>query len=398
MPESIYRRGDSLLVRVSAGTDPATGRRRWLSETVQGTTKSAQERAVRIRKRLRTEAAELKANATNPESSIPTGEVLDAWFKSAKIDLSANAVNTTRVHKDHYLSGLRSVPLSKLTVSKIEDYYGVLRASGVPGHSGGALAPSTIRRAHGVLHRALNYAERHKWTDANVASLARAPSVKRTKRDLPSPEVSKALLDYYADSVPEYAIGIRLLSTTGARRAEVGAIRWSDIDFGTLEIVISKAVAIEMDEHGHETVVVNDETKTGYDRRIGIDRRTADLLQAHLEKCRLDAEAFGEPFNEGDYLFSDAPGSKLPWRPDRITGAFTRARKKLAEDGMVGVDNVSPGDLRRYVGSQLIAAGWDVVRVAERLGNSPRTLMNNYAHLVKADDHDMAEHMANLLS
>jgi len=397
MADSIRPRGNSLQVRVSAGLDPTTGKQRWLSETVKGTGKSSTERAVRVRKRLRAEAEELKAAPPVVDTSMTTGEALDKWLEASGPALSPNSLNTSRVAKDHYLKALRDTPLASLTVEAIEDHYVTLRNSGVPGQDEPRpLAPSTIRRAHGVLHRALNYATRRKWVAVNVASAAEPPEAKRIARKMPDAKLIQSLLDFYATKIPELALAIWLLAITGARRGEVVGLRWSDVDIAGRSLLFTRAVAMEIDDEGHERVVVNPVTKTGESRRIGIDQRTADLLKTHLETCQDNAELFGVELTEDDYLFSDGPGSATPWRPARITRAFIRARDDLAKKGAKGIKNVRLGDLRHYSASQLLANGWDPLAVSTRLGNSPRTLLANYSHYIPADDHAAADHMAGL--
>ena len=227
--------------------------------------------------------------------------------------------------------------------------------------------------------------------------MAEPPEAKRIARKMPDAKLIQRLLDFYATKTPDLALAIWLLAITGARRGEVVGLRWSDVDIAGRSLLITRAVAMEMDDEGHERVVVNPVTKTGESRRIGIDQRTADLLKTHLETCQDNTELFGVELTEDDYLFSDGPSAETPWRPARITRAFIRARDKLAEaGGNKGIEGVRLGDLRHYSASQLLANGWDPLAVSTRLGNSPRTLLANYSHYIPADDHAAADHMAGL--
>jgi integrase len=62
-----------------------------------------------------------------------------------------------------------------------------------------------------------------------------------------------------------------------------------------------------------------------------------------------------------------------------------------------GVEGVRLHDLRHFVATELLAAGYSVTSVAGRLGNSPGVLLGRYAHFVSASDEDQARHMARAL-
>jgi integrase len=395
MADSIRPRGNSLQVRVSAGIDPVTGKQRWLSETVKGAGKSAHEQAVRVRKRLRNTAAEMKAAGEDSASSMTVGEALDGWLAAESPEMSPNSSETCRHISTHYLKALRATPLSALSVSAIDVHYRLLRSHGVPGMDEPTpLAPSTVRRVHGVLHRALYFACKSKWVSVNAATLADVPEVKRINRKMPDPKVVQGILGYYTTTIPEMALALRLLAITGARRGEVCGIRWSDVDTEARAVLIARSVALGRDEDGHQTVFAKNITKTGENRRIGIDDETAEMVKAHWDQCRKNAEASGVELADG-FLFSAEVDCSVPWLPSRITRGFIRARRKIAKDGAES-EHLRLGDLRHYVASQLLASGIDPLAVSARLGNSPRTLLSNYSHMIAAKDHESADHMAGL--
>ncbi|MGI8807983.1 MAG: hypothetical protein ACR2KK_09110 [Acidimicrobiales bacterium] len=79
---------------------------------------------------------------------------------------------------------LANVPLSKLAVADIDRFYRRLREKG--GRAGGSLALATIRRAHGILHRALVQGVKWGWLSANPASSATPyPDTRRQLADAP---------------------------------------------------------------------------------------------------------------------------------------------------------------------------------------------------------------------
>ncbi len=82
MPGSIRRRGSSWELRVYAGTDPDTGKRRWVTATTKGTRRAAQR-----------ELAEMVARVDYPRQMTSTATVaglLGDWYAAAVAQLVAD--------------------------------------------------------------------------------------------------------------------------------------------------------------------------------------------------------------------------------------------------------------------------------------------------------------------
>ena len=87
-----------------------------------------------------------------------------------------------------------------------------------------------MRRIHGVLRRAL--AQGVKW-----GKLASNPAVNASPPRVPAPELSPPapaevarLFELAAAEDPPLAVLLALAASTGARRGELVALRWSDVD------------------------------------------------------------------------------------------------------------------------------------------------------------------------
>ena len=72
MPGSMRRRGDSWELRVYAGTDPDTGKRRWVSATTKGTRRAAQRELVELAARVNI-PRRMTSKATLGAGSFTTG-------------------------------------------------------------------------------------------------------------------------------------------------------------------------------------------------------------------------------------------------------------------------------------------------------------------------------------
>jgi len=143
---------DSWQLRVYLGTEPGTGRPRWLSKTVHGTQRFA-----------RGQLEDLVAEAGRARVLAGTlSDLLDQWFEAASPGWAASTVSHTRSIVDcHLRPHLGHLDLAKLNTADIDDFYGHLLRAG--GREGRPLVPGTVARVHGVLHRALAQAVRWDW-------------------------------------------------------------------------------------------------------------------------------------------------------------------------------------------------------------------------------------------
>lgn len=167
MSGSIRQRGrNSWKIRVYSGTDPETGERRQLSRTVRGSRTQAQ-------RELRSLAA--FANVGPSVGARTTlGELLDRWFTANEAGWATTTVRSTWSIIDRQLRPkLGHVRVRDLTTVVIDEFYASLRVDGAV--EGGPLTPGSVRRIHGVLHRALEQAKRWEWIWSNPAASATPP-------------------------------------------------------------------------------------------------------------------------------------------------------------------------------------------------------------------------------
>jgi integrase len=182
------------------------------------------------------------------------------------------------------------------------------------------------------------------------------------------------------ESDPELATFIMLAASSGARRGELLALRWShiDLDRGTLSI-----------ERGIVRVgagLVEQGTKTHQSRRISLDFGTVTSLRVHHQQMAERALLAGSTITSESFVFGHSVDGSTPWHPDSTSRAF----RKICQDA--GVTGVRLHDLRHYVATRLLAAGVDVRTVAGRLGHrNPSTTLNVYSHFVPETDQEAAE-------
>jgi integrase len=178
-----------------------------------------------------------------------------------------------------------------------------------------------------------------------------------------------------------------LAAATGARRSELIALRWSDVDSASATVSIERGIVEGPDG------LVEKGTKTHSARRVSLDARTASVLEEHHAGMAGRAAACRVPMATDAFVFSNAADASAPWFPDSVSRSFKRLCAK--ED----VPDVRLHDLRHFVATQLLSAGVDVRTVAGRLGHrNASTTLNVYAHFVEQADRGAADVMGGVLN
>jgi integrase len=254
---------------VYVGTDPDTHRRRWLSKTVHGTKRFA-----------RAQLEELVESAGRARLRAGTvADLLDQWFLAASPAWAPTTISQTRSIIDvHLKPHLGHLDIEKLTTVDIDDFYGYLLRAG--GRRQRPLTPGTVTRIHGVLHRALSQAVRWDWIWMNPASNASPPRVKPADIRPPGPAEVVAILEWTARRNPPFSCFLRLAASTGARRSQLLALRWSDIDWERAAVSFTRALV--EGPHGPELHA----TKNHRTYRVELDAQTLRILREHRPRCR----------------------------------------------------------------------------------------------------------------
>ena len=162
-------------------------------------------------------------------------------------------------------------PLSKLRASDLDKLYRRMIAGG--GAGGRPLSPATVRRIHGILRRALGQGVKWGWLGVNPAASATPPRVPQPQIAPPSGEALGRILKRAAEQSPELACYLLVAAATGARRSEVIALRWSNIDFVAAVVSIERGVVFGPDG------LVEKDTKTHAARRVALDAATLATSQ-----------------------------------------------------------------------------------------------------------------------
>jgi integrase len=373
---SMRQRGPSWELKVYLGVDPVSGRERYATKTVRGGKREAQ--------RVLNEMVRKAEQGLSAKTSVSVGELLDAWLELARIDFSPKTTREVSGSIARYLRpALGDVKLNKLTAASLDRYYRSLLIGG--GVNGRPLSPATIRRIHGILRRALAQGVRWGWIGVNPAASASPPRVLTPDIRPPSPEQLARLQAAITDEDPELGVFVRLSAMTGARRSEMVALRWRDVDLERGVVTISRGIVMGSDG------LVEKDTKTHQARRVALDRSTVAALVAHREAADERASACDTALVPDAFVFTADIEGREPWYPDSVSRRFRESGRR------VGLDGIRLHDLRHYVATRLLSAGVDVRTVAGRLGHrNAATTLNVYSHFVPESDQEAAEILGRL--
>lgn len=306
MAGSMRQRGrGSWELRVYLGLNPDTRQRRYATRTVHGTRRAA---TAALAELVETTAyARLRAGTV--------GELLERWMSAAAPAWSASTVRETRsLMRCHLLPHLGHVAVAKLTAADIDDVYAHLLRRG--GRDGRPLSPATVHRVHVVLHRALSQAVRWEWIWLNPAALASPPRVEPPDIRSPSVEQIRRLLDVVRAEDIDFFTYLHLAVMTGARRSQLLALRWSDVDFNHAAIGFCRALV------DGPTGPVLRPTKNRRTYRVALDPTSVELLLAHRDQAATRTDGVVDGF-----VFSSDAG-RHPWRPNWVTKRFIAYRRR----------------------------------------------------------------------
>lgn len=243
----------------------------------------------------------------------------------------------------------------------------------------------SIRRVHETVGSA--YRKRaipFRWAATNPARDVQPPALPPTEIHPPTVDEVRTILQGADGAFGAY---LKLSANSGARRGEMLALQWQDMDLDLGRVVIRRSIV-----NTPATGMTVRETKTGKKghRVIGVGPGIVGELRAHRDEQKAAADSNGLPAPV--WVFSH-DGGITPWRPDYITLKFNRLRKTL------GLDHVRLHDLRHFVATKMLGDGVPLATVSKRLGHArASTTLDRYSHWMPQQDQDAADSLDALLS
>jgi integrase len=357
---SIYRRGRRWAVSIDLDRDPSGPRRRPYLGSYK-TKKEAQ--AVEVR------ALNERDNGIDlSPSKVTLRSILERYNADQVVrKLEPKTIREDGARVRLYVEPcLGDVLVSKLKPTHLSELYTRLLSSGRRNGKGG-ISPKTLRHVHSIIKAALAWAVRRQLASRNVADGIEIPRVRRSEAKAFSVDETRRLLSAARNTDMEGFVALAF--TTGARRGELLALRWEDVDLEAPQLKIRASlsqVGIDVRLKG---------TKSNQSRRIPL----STLAQGALRKQRACQAAeklqLGETYKDQGFVFATATGD--PWVPSAATDKF----RKLARRSQVSSTRLH--DARHTAATWLLAEGTDIATVASILGHAQAsTTLNIYSHVI----------------
>jgi integrase len=320
------------------------------------------------------------ANGNFSTGSETVEDLLNAWLDHIGPKRSPTTIRKYRDLADRIvIPELGKVSLKALTARQLDTLYGKLTAKGNKATS--------VRRVHALIAAALHQAERWDMVDHSVARKASPPPIRQEPVKAPTPDEVRAIVAKAEEIEPALAALLLLGALTGARRGELCALRWTDLNAVEHTLTIARSV-YETEGGGW----AEKGTKTHQERTIGLDELALSVLAKHRAQVDEVARGLKLDVRPNGFIFSRSPVGAEPIRPD-VVSKFT---KNVATKA--GVDTHLHA-LRHFSATQAIAAGFDPTTVAGRLGHRDSSItLRVYSHVLEGRDRDLADALGKTLA
>jgi integrase len=251
---------------------------------------------------------------------------------------------------------------------------------------GRPLSAKRVHAAASLLYSVLSDAVRLEHLVMNPMSDKRVKLPKRPKRRpaVIDPAMIGKLFNA-ARGTRAYAF-IVTACCTGARRGELCALTWADIDFAKGTVTISKSL-----EQTRKAPLRVKSTKSGESRHIGLDDFCIETLIEHRQQQGQDKRNFGSAYQDNGLVFAQ-PNGRF-WSPNNIGLRVTELMKKA------GLEGFTLHSLRHSHASVLLGEGVPLPVVSERLGHANSNItLAVYSHALPADVRAASQAWRNALS
>jgi integrase len=166
-----------------------------------------------------------------------------------------------------------------------------------------------VRRHQSILSAALTQAVKWDWIAFNPADSASPPGLRRSSTVAPDTASVQKLVRAAEDTDPVLATAIALAAVTGARRGELCALRWSDVDWKRDVLRIERSLTVIKREPNEGP------TKTHARRDIAIDGALRALLEHRRAQQKTYARTVGVPLTRDPYILSRSAYGSTPCCP-----------------------------------------------------------------------------------
>jgi integrase len=299
------------------------------------------------------------------------------WLASKEASLRPKThADYTFSVKRYVLPELGEIPVAALTADRVQYVWDTYLVDGVG-------APS-IRKAHDVLHAALNKAVKTGQVIRNVLDLVEKPAASDTEMEIWS---EAEAMQFLAAARENRLYGLFYLAlVTGMRQMELCGLQWSDIDWATGGLHVQRQLT-----RVGPNMYAAPKSKSGR-RTLTLGQGTISVLQDHLERQADEKLLAGSGWTDHGLVFTTSTGT--PMRPENLVDRYYTPLVEKA-----GVDRIRFHDLRHTAASLMLGHRRPILEVSYILGHSRVSItLDVYGHLIPGADADAIKLMEKIVT
>lgn len=252
--------------------------------------------------------------------------------------------------------------------------------------AGDTLSTGTIAQHHRLLSTILKTAVQWGLMYENPCQRVEPPKAIHKKGVTLSVEDTLRLFAYLEDAPKKYKTAVTVLLYSGLRKGELFGLKWSDLEFSTGRMTISRAV-----EYLPVKGLFLSGPKTESGKRTIILPLPAVIAlreyKKHQNQIRL---AVGDRWEDTGFIFTKDDGTLM--HPDSLANWFSNFVKAN------NLPHVTLHSLRHTNASLMIASGIDLATVSKRLGHADTSITARvYTHAIQEVDAQAAEALEHIL-
>ncbi len=320
-----------------------------------------------VQEKLRKAQQAVEQGTLVQNTAITVESYLEHWLEVRRSTIKAVTYTSynSYLHR-HVMPALGSVRLQKLTNALLQHFYSQLLED--------ELSPNTVRLIHTIMSTALDDAVKWKKIATNPCKSVTPPRPEKHEMHVLTPEQAQSLLDAARNHRLHCLLTVAI--TTGMRRGELLALRWSDIHFETARLQVQRTVSYVHPDQTQKHAYVETDPKTASSRRsVSLPQFVLDALKQH-RKCQLERRlAVGEKWQEHDLVFCNTLGGHYG-----LSALFKEFKQLLK---LAGLSDMRFHDLRHSAATILLTMGIHPKVVQEILGHSNVSItLNVYSHVL----------------
>lgn len=375
--------GTSYQIRASCGYDSG-GKQIIRSETWRpepGMTPA------QIKRELQRRIVALECKETTKSGAVKFQDFAEEWFKEvAERTLKPKTLDNLRHQSVRVYQGIGHIRLDKLTALHVQSLINNLEEEGINQHTGGKLAPGTVKGYFHFISTVLSYAVKIGMLASNPCSRVTLPAAQHKEKEVYTIQEAQAFLDSLQGAPTVWKVFFTLAIYGGFRRGELLGLEWPDIDLEAGTISIRRAT-----NYTKSKGVYTDTPKTtGSQRTIKAPVEVTTLLRAWRAEQAQYRISWGAQWQAGNRVITSDMGKAInPSSP----GIWLQRHCKRTGQRCLGIHA-----FRHLNASLLINSGADVRTVSALLGHSnTTTTLNLYSHSFAEAQARASEAVADLL-